>query len=487
MDLKNKNEEIESILLNLVSKETFIRTQFQKHQNEIKVLKAEKEQSKEKEEAMVEMKKEVRAKEEEVEDMKEQVKTTQALVEQSRLEMRKLQDKSTKIIGDITKGVGVKLAEAKANEQALKDAVDRAAVLEENFKEMFTKYEEAEKAREKQGQEFKELKEAAQTVSKELKATNDDLLNEGLLLKEENEKLKEQQKVLTKKFRAKVKDIQETLSNFNEKMKEKNAEVGALQASKDAQAQELEKVKEEADVQQKIIAELKERESDLMADLEAERSMRVEYPEENEKSVIANESGFFLIENNESKKSEHLAKKTESKPTETKNDTRNVDVNEAEQEPKSTSSNLLNMEDNFEEEFNLLDEDEQEDSNDQSEEVNHFEEDAEELKTKAKKRKETSDTEDVQNETQLCLIPESSPMKKNRMLNKRMKMDMSFKSRMRNWKNEDLALLSKDFNPKSFSLDFSPRNIASFSLTWPIVPYKPNEILNNLHNTLDLL
>ena len=148
--MKNKNEEIESILLNLVSKETFIRTQFQKHQNEIKVLKAEKEQSKEKEEAMVEMKKEVRAKEEEVEDMKEQVKTTQALVEQSRLEMRKLQDKSTKIIGDITKGVGVKLAEAKANEQALKDAVDRAAVLEENFKEMFTKYEEAEKAREKQ-------------------------------------------------------------------------------------------------------------------------------------------------------------------------------------------------------------------------------------------------------------------------------------------------------------------------------------------------
>ena len=119
--------------------------------------------------------------------------------------------------------------------------------------------------------------------------------------------------------------------------------------------------------------------------------------------------------------------------------------------------------------------------------VNGFEEDAEELKTKAKKRKETSDTEDVQNETQLCLIPEGSPKKKSRMLNKRMKMDISFKSRMRNRKNEDLALLSKDFNPKSFSLDFSPRNIASFSLTWPIVPYKPNEILNNLHNTLDLL
>ena len=166
---------------------------------------------------------------------------------------------------------------------------------------------------------------------------------------------------------------------------------------------------------------------------------------------------------------------------------RNVDINEAEQEPKSTSSSICNMEDNFEEEFNLLDEDEQEDSNDQNEEMNDFEEDAEELKTKAKKRKETLDTDAVQNETQLCLIPESSPMKKSRMLNKRMKMDMSFKSRMRNWKNEDLALLSKDFNPKSFSLDFSPRNIASFSLTWPIVPYKPNEILKNLQNTLDLL
>ena len=316
---------------------------------------------------------------------------------------------------------------------------------------------------------------AVKTIS-DLKAK----MEENQKLKEENEKLKEQQKVLTKKFRAKVKDIQETLSNFNEKMKEKNAEVGALQASKDAQAQELEKVKEEADVQQKIIAELKERESDLMADLEAERSMRVEYPEENGKSVIANESGFFLIENNESKKSEHLSKKTESKPTETKNETRNVDIDEAEQEPKSTSSD-------FEEEFNLLDEDEQEDSNDQSEEINDFEEDVENLKTKAKKRKETQDTEAIQNETQLCLIPESSPMKKSRMLNKRMKMDMSFKSRMRNWKNEDLALLSKDFNPKSFPLDFPPRNIASFSLTWPIVPYKPNEILNNLQNTLDLL
>ena len=188
-DLKNKNEEIESILLNLVSKETFIRTQFQKLQNEIKVLKAEKEQSKGMVEEMVEMKKEVRGKEDEVEDMREEVKSTQALVEQSRLEMRKLQDKSTKIIGDITKGIGAKLAEAKSTEATLKDAVERAAVLEENFKEMFTKYEQAEKGKEKQGEEFRELKEAAQTVSKELKATNQDLLSEGLLLKEENGKL----------------------------------------------------------------------------------------------------------------------------------------------------------------------------------------------------------------------------------------------------------------------------------------------------------
>ena len=473
-DLKNKNEEIESILLNLVSKETFIRTQFQKLQNEIKVLKAEKEQSKEMEEQMVEMKKEVRGKEEEVEDMREEVKSTQALVEQSRLEMRKLQDKSTKIIGDITKGIGAKLAEAKSTEATLKDAVERAAVLEENFKEMFTKYEQAEKAKEKQAEEFKELKEAAQTVSKELKATNQDLLSEGLLLKEENGKLKEQQVKLTKKFRMKVKDIQETLSNFNEKMKEKNSEIGILQSAKEAQTQDLEKLKEEAKSREQRIVVLKERESDLMADLEAERSMRIEYPEENEaaveKNVIANESGFFLIESNddddEGKKSESFAKKTKSRPIEAENE-------KYEEDP-------------FEEEFDV----EQKTSSEvKKEKVEDEEKDAEEPRSKtncSQKRKKNLESEN--DEKRLCII--SLPLNKDRTLNKNMKISTIFKKRIMRKRREDLRTIKlfKDSTLKPFPLlHFSPQNIGSFSFSWPIVPYVPNRILEHFHKQIDNL
>ena len=456
-DLKNKNEEIESILLNLVSKETFIRTQFQKLQNEIKVLKAEKEQSKETVEEMVEMKKGVRAKEEEVEDMKEEVKATQALVEQSRLEMRNLQDKSTKIIGDITKGIGAKMAEAKSTEATLKDAVERATVLEENFKEMFTKYEQAEKAKEKQGEEFKEFKEAAKTVSKELKATNQDLLSEGLLLKEENGKLKEQQVKLTKKFRMKVKDIQETLSNFNEKMKEKNAEIGVLQSAKEAQTQDFEKLTEKVESQEQRIVDLKERESDLLADLEAERSMKIEYPEENvEKNVIANESGFFLIEesNDENdevkKKSESFGKKTKSKPIETEENT-------------------------FEEEFDVPE-------NENNEVKEETMEDAEEAKSNAKcgqKRKKNLESE--KDEKRLCVIPQKLIFKE-RTLNRNMKMNTSFKKQIMRQRREDVTI--KNSTLKFFPLNFSPQNIGSFSFCWPIVPYVPNRILEHFHNQI---
>ena len=464
-DLKNKNEEIESILLNLVSKETFIRTQFQKHQNEIKVLKAEKEQSRAVVEEMVEMKKEVRAKEEEVENMREEVKATQALVEQSRLEMRKLQDKSTKIIGDITKGIGAKLTKAKSTEVALKDAVERATVLEENFKEMFTKYEQAEKEKEKQAEEFEKFKGAAQTVSKELKATNEDLLSEGLLLKEENGKLKEQQVKLTKKFRMKVKDIQETLSNFNEKMKEKNAEIGVLQSAKETQEQDLENLKKETEIQQQRIEELKERESDLMADLEAERSMRIEYPEEDEpgeKNVIANESGFFLIENNgdEGKESESFAKKMKRKPTEDKNE-----------------ENHFQEENEEERDTNNEEENQERDVYESKREGNH-----------GKKRK--MESESVQDEKRLCLIPENLPST-DRTLNNHMQMNTNFKKRLLAQKRrEGLAITFKDStlplsHPNLFH--FSPQFIASFSFCWPIVPYVPNRILERLHKQFDHL
>ena len=459
-DLKNKNEEIESILLNLVSKETFIRTQFQKLQNEIKVLKAEKEQSKGVVEEMVEMKKEMRTKEEAVEDMREEVKATQALVDQSRLEMRKLQDKSTKIIGDITKGIGAKLAEAKSTEATLKDAVERATVLEENFKEMFTKYEQAEKAKEKQAEEFKEFKEAAQTVSKELKATNQDLLSEGLLLKDENGKLKEQQVKLTKKFRMKVKDIQETLSNFNEKMKEKNEEIGVLQSAKEAQAEDLEKLKGEVESREQRIVELKERESDLVADLEAERSMRIEYPEENlEKNVIANESGFFLIESNdgadEGKKGESFALKTKSKPI--KEDEK-YEENQLEEESDVSESvrneaKKANMEDKEE----------------------HVEEPKKETNCGQKRKKNLESGND---EKRLCVLPQNLPAK-DRTLNKNMKMTTSFKRQH----GEDLRTMTfKDATLKSFPLSFSPPNISLFSFCWPIVPYVPNTILNQIHD-----
>ena len=275
---------------------------------------------------------------------------------------------------------------------------------------------------------------------------------------------------LTKKFRMKVKDIQETLSNFNEKMKEKNGEIGVLQSAKEAQAQDLEKLKVEAESREQRIVELKERESDLMADLEAERSMRIEYPEENEaaveKNVIANESGFFLIESNddddddEGKKSESVAKKTNSRPIEDENE-------KYEEDP-------------FEEEFDV-------EENSSGEVKKEKVEDVEEPRSETncgQKRKKNLESEN--NEKRLCVIPEKLPLK-DRTLNKNMKMNPSFKNRMMRQHREDLRSITsfKDSTLKPFPLiHFTPQNFGSFSFSWPIVPYVPNRILEQFHKQI---
>merc|ERR1719432_589635 len=196
----------------------------------------------------------------------------------------------------------------------------------------------------------------------------------------------------------KVKDIQDTLSNFNEKMKEKDEELGALQSAKDAQAEDLKKLKEEVESQEERIVALKERESDLIAELEEERSMRIEYPEENlEKNVIANESGFFLIEannvdNNEGKKSESFAQKTKSKPI--KEDEKENQLEEAFKVPVNTRN---------------------ETKRDKMEEKEEDEEEPIKNPNCGEKRKKNLETE--KDETLSCVLPQNDPT-----LNKKMKM-----------------------------------------------------------------
>merc|ERR1711936_358313 len=68
---------------------------------------------------------------------------------------------------------------------------------------------------------------------------------------EENEKLKDQVNNLTNRFRSKVKEIQETLSNYNDTLKSKNKEIVD-------QAQEIFKLKEENGGQLKLISTLED-------------------------------------------------------------------------------------------------------------------------------------------------------------------------------------------------------------------------------------
>ena len=336
VELGQKNDEIESVLLNCVSKETFIRTQFQKLGNEIKELKADKEKSKELVEEMAEMKTISRRKDEEVEDMKAEVKATHCLVEKSKIEMKDLQDKSTKIIGDITKGIGAKLADAKIKEAELEEAKYREKVLENDLKDMVTKVDEQTEEENKTKEENQKVNDALSSSNnelnskiEELKATNKDLLEEGTQFKDDNVKLRERQEKLKIKFRTKVQDINDSLKNYHENLGKKSKELLAINEVKQAMEENIVSLEETVENQDSEIKKLREREEELLTTLELERMEKkakeeqkanaskinvenvvegAKIDKESKSRVISNPTGFFMVESNDDDKAVEEAK-----------------------------------------------------------------------------------------------------------------------------------------------------------------------------------
>ena len=229
-ELRDKNDEIENILLNSVSKETFVRTQFQNLTNEVRQLREENMEKKSLQERVKELEKQLKSKSFENDEWKE--KYNQTVVN-----MKELEETSTNMIGEITKGVGEKLALAKSREKELSlveeknlHLVGEVSKLE---KQMIQLNDDHFKAREELSNKFKE--QAATLVQRD----------------EEVVKLKAQVGNLTKRFKDKVKEIQETLSKYNETLKTKNLEIGE-------KVSEINDLKEIEASQGKLIKMLKE-------------------------------------------------------------------------------------------------------------------------------------------------------------------------------------------------------------------------------------
>ena len=140
------------------------------------------------------------------------------------------------MIGEITKGVGEKLALAKTREKDLRLIEEKNLLLVEEVskleKQLLQLNHDHYKAREDLDTRLREKDGAI--------AVKDD----------EIEKLKGQVGNLTKRFKDKVKEIQETLSKYNETLKVKNIEIGE-------KSKEIEKMKETDAAQAKMITMLK--------------------------------------------------------------------------------------------------------------------------------------------------------------------------------------------------------------------------------------
>ena len=203
-ELADKNEEIESILLNSVSKETFVRNQFQSLISEVRQLRTDKADKKEMQERIKELEKQLRKKSHETEDWKEKY-------EQSLKDVKELEETSTNMIGEITKGIREKLAVAKAKEEEL-------ALVEEKNTFFIGEVSKLEK-------QIIQLNEGHSQVREDLKQRLDDKVKEVSGREQEIVKLKGQVGSLTKRFKEKVKEIQETLSKYNETLKMKNSEI----------------------------------------------------------------------------------------------------------------------------------------------------------------------------------------------------------------------------------------------------------------------
>merc|ERR1719318_812111 len=135
-ELQDKNDEIESILLNSVSKETFVRTQFQSLTSEVRKLKLEKADAIALQEKIRELESKLRKKNYEAEDWKMKYDSSQTLLKEKDEELKGLEETSTKMIGDITKGIGEKLALSKTRELELKHTLEKNERLEADLKEL---------------------------------------------------------------------------------------------------------------------------------------------------------------------------------------------------------------------------------------------------------------------------------------------------------------------------------------------------------------
>jgi len=229
-ELQDKNDEIESILLNSVSKETFVRTQFQNLTTEVRKLRAEDCDKKSLMSKIKELEKQLKNKNHETEEWKEKLQQTLG-------NMKELEETSTNMIGEITKGVGEKLAQAKKREGDMAFIEEKNVFLLDSVskleKQIVLLSGESSAAKEEFSGKFKE--QAAVLVQKD----------------EEIVKLKAQVGNIQKRFRDKVREVQETLSKYNETLKTKNQEIAEYTL-------ELSKLKENDSAQGKLITMLKE-------------------------------------------------------------------------------------------------------------------------------------------------------------------------------------------------------------------------------------
>ena len=254
-ELQDKNEEIESILLNSVSKETFVRTQFQSLTTEVQQLRTENKEKKCLEERVKELEKLIKQKKYETEELKERHELTLG-------NMKELEETSTNMIAEITRGVGEKLSLAKTREK------DFALVEEKNLHLVEEVSRLEKQIVQLNGDHFK----VREDLSENLKTQAETILQKD----EEIGKLKGQVGTLTKRFKDKVKEIQETLSKYNETLKSKNqeiteksTEISNLKVIEGNQGKLIKMLKESVQKMNNEKEKSKERENDLEAQLQA--------------------------------------------------------------------------------------------------------------------------------------------------------------------------------------------------------------------------
>ena len=167
-------------------------------------LRQDKTEKKDLQEKIKELEKQLKNKSHEAEDWKEKF-------EKSVKNVKELEETSTNMIGEITKGVAEKLAVAKTKEKEL-------VLVEEKNLFFIGEVSKLEK-------QIIQLNEDHYKARQELTQNLDDKVRVISERDKDIVKLKNQVSNLTRRFKEKVKEIQETLSTYNETLKVKNCEI----------------------------------------------------------------------------------------------------------------------------------------------------------------------------------------------------------------------------------------------------------------------